>query len=73
MYTLKRKDLLVTEAYVAGKWVQGRSTFRVNNPFDGQEIAQVADLGIEECHLQAEVDEGGRQVAAISIGTIVGQ
>lgn len=45
---LKDKKLLRTESYINGKWVKGKKTFPVLNPFDGKKIADVADVGAEE-------------------------
>lgn len=47
---LSRTDLLRTQAFINGEWVnadQGK-TFAVNNPFDGQTIAEVPDCGVAE-------------------------
>ncbi len=41
----KRADLLRTKSYIGGKWVAGRKSFPVLNPYDGKQIAKVADLG----------------------------
>ncbi|MCB1084773.1 MAG: NAD-dependent succinate-semialdehyde dehydrogenase [Chlamydiia bacterium] len=40
--------MLRTESYINGKWVKGKKTFPVVNPFDGKKIADVADLGGKE-------------------------
>ncbi len=47
---LKDSTLLVTQAYLAGAWVDapGGKTFDVTNPARGDVIAQVADLGRAE-------------------------
>ena len=46
---LKDPDLLVTKAYVGGKWIDGADgTFDVYNPARGDVIAQVADLSREQ-------------------------
>lgn len=44
----KKPALWKTQSYINGKWVQGRKTFPVLNPFDEKPIAKVADLGKEE-------------------------
>lgn len=36
-------QLLYQQAYIDGKWVEAPGTFAVQNPFDGSEVAQVAD------------------------------
>ena len=47
---LQNQKLLQTQSYIGGEWVSARSqkTFSVTDPSDGSEIAQVADLGVEE-------------------------
>ncbi len=47
---LARPDLVSTDAFVAGKWVQAKSgkTFDVTNPARGDVIAKVADLSRAE-------------------------
>ena len=44
---LDNPALLKTQAYVNGTWIQGQAnkTFAVDNPADGQTIAEVANLG----------------------------
>ncbi len=46
---LKDPSLLVSQAYVAGEWVDaaGGKTIPVNDPFDGALIASVPDLGAD--------------------------
>lgn len=47
---VRRSELLCTQAYVAGRWVNaaaGRS-FAVHNPGDGTLLATVTDAGVEE-------------------------
>ncbi|HSX26722.1 MAG TPA: NAD-dependent succinate-semialdehyde dehydrogenase [Chlamydiales bacterium] len=46
--------LLKTKGYIDGKWVAGRRTFPVFNPFDGKQIAKVADLGRQEAKKAVE-------------------
>lgn len=41
-------NLLREESYIDGKWVKGKKTFPVRNPFDGKKIADVAEMGTEE-------------------------
>lgn len=36
-------------AYINGAWISSSNTFEVRNPFDHSLIAEVADLGREEC------------------------
>jgi succinate-semialdehyde dehydrogenase/glutarate-semialdehyde dehydrogenase len=45
---IKNKELLKTAGYINGKWVKGRKTFPVLNPFNQKEICKVADLGKKE-------------------------
>ncbi|MEX0340379.1 MAG: NAD-dependent succinate-semialdehyde dehydrogenase [Arenibacterium sp.] len=46
---LKDPDLLVTQAYIGGEWVDGdNGTFSVTNPARGDVIAEVADLSREQ-------------------------
>ncbi|MEM8582870.1 MAG: NAD-dependent succinate-semialdehyde dehydrogenase [Bacteroidota bacterium] len=35
-------------AYINGTWIETDQTFPVSNPFDGAELAQVSDCGVEE-------------------------
>ncbi|WP_414473423.1 NAD-dependent succinate-semialdehyde dehydrogenase [Microvirga sp. M2] len=46
---LKDASLLVSQAYVAGEWVdaEGSKTIPVTDPFDGALIAHVPDLGVD--------------------------
>ncbi|MEM8727351.1 MAG: NAD-dependent succinate-semialdehyde dehydrogenase [Chlamydiota bacterium] len=41
---LNDKNLLKTDSYIDGKWVRGKKTFPVNNPFDGKKIADVSEI-----------------------------
>ena len=41
---LKDPDLLATQAYMAGEWVDGEKTFDVTNPARGDVVARVADV-----------------------------
>ncbi len=45
---LKDKNLLRTDSYIHGKWVKGKKTFPVKNPFDGKKIADVSEIGSKE-------------------------
>jgi len=45
---LKDKDLLRTDSYIHGKWVKGKKTFPVLNPFDGKKVADVSEVGGKE-------------------------
>ncbi|MGE0198228.1 MAG: aldehyde dehydrogenase family protein [Simkaniaceae bacterium] len=45
---LKDKKLLRTDSYINGKWVTGRTTFPVINPFNGKKIADVTEVGAQE-------------------------
>ncbi len=56
---LKDPQLLKTQAYINGEWVNGNSgnTFTVTNPANGEAIANVADLGAEETRLAIEAAE----------------
>ncbi|QVL55391.1 MAG: NAD-dependent succinate-semialdehyde dehydrogenase [Simkaniaceae bacterium] len=45
---LKDKDLLRTDSYIHGKWVKGKKTFPVLNPFDGKKVADVSEIGGKE-------------------------
>lgn len=40
---LRNSSLLQTNAYINGQWVEKQNTFSVTNPFNGSEVAQVAD------------------------------
>lgn len=50
MIALKNQDLLRTQGYINGKWVNAKNntTFSVLNPFDQSIITNVADLGVAE-------------------------
>ncbi len=50
MTNLTNTNLLKKQAYINGKWVPANSgkTFTVFNPFDGSELASIADLGVSE-------------------------
>lgn len=59
---LKDKSLLKTDSYIHGKWVKGKKTFPVKNPFDGKKVADVSEIdgktaakAIEEAHSAFEV------------------
>lgn len=54
---LKDKSLLKTDSYIHGKWVKGKKTFPVKNPFDGKKVADVSEIdgktaakAIEQAH-----------------------
>ena len=51
---LKDPSLLEHRAFVAGKWQTGVRTFAVVNPATGAEVAQVADMGVDE--MRAAID-----------------
>lgn len=40
---MKDKSLLKTEAYIDGNWISKSSSFKVYNPYDGKQIANVSD------------------------------
>jgi len=42
-------SLLKTKSYINGKWISGKNSFAVTNPFDGSHIADVADMAVENC------------------------
>ena len=42
-------SLLKEAAYINGKWIHTTKTFDVLNPFDGNLIARVPNLGVNEC------------------------
>nr|WP_321507704.1 NAD-dependent succinate-semialdehyde dehydrogenase [uncultured Celeribacter sp.] len=48
MRDLKDPSLLETRAYVNGVWVEGKTTFPVENPATGEVLAHVADLSAED-------------------------
>ncbi|GAB2187656.1 NAD-dependent succinate-semialdehyde dehydrogenase [Roseibium sp. LAB1] len=48
---LKRRDLLCTQAFVAGTWLDKAAAgheFEVTNPANGEVIARLPDLGVED-------------------------
>ncbi|MCB1116822.1 MAG: aldehyde dehydrogenase family protein, partial [Chlamydiia bacterium] len=58
---LKDKNLLKTDSYIHGKWVKGKKTFPVKNPFDGKKVADVSEIdgktaaeAIEKAHAAFE-------------------
>ena len=54
MLNLKDKTLLETRAYINGQWVEGQKTFPVHSPINGELLANVADMQVENC--QAAID-----------------
>ncbi|PIB90759.1 NAD-dependent succinate-semialdehyde dehydrogenase [Caulobacter sp. FWC2] len=49
-----RLNLVETEAFIDGLWIEGDATFEVLNPADGTVIANVADLGGGETRVAIE-------------------
>ena len=47
-------NLVETEAFIDGLWIEGGDTFEVTNPADGTLIARVADLGPGETRVAIE-------------------
>jgi len=47
-------NLVETEAFIDGLWIEGDATFEVLNPADGTVIANVADLGAGETRVAIE-------------------
>ena len=47
-------NLVETEAFIDGLWIEGDETFEVTNPADGTVIAKVADLGPGETRVAIE-------------------
>ncbi|PLR22903.1 succinate-semialdehyde dehydrogenase (NADP(+)) [Caulobacter zeae] len=47
-------NLVETEAFIDGLWIEGEATFEVTNPADGTVIAKVADLGAGETRVAIE-------------------
>jgi len=47
-------NLVETEAFIDGLWIEGEATFEVLNPADGTVIARVADLGPGETRVAIE-------------------
>ena len=47
-------NLVETEAFIDGLWIEGDATFEVLNPADGTVIAKVADLGAGETRVAIE-------------------
>ncbi|MCB1478057.1 MAG: NAD-dependent succinate-semialdehyde dehydrogenase [Rhodobiaceae bacterium] len=45
---LKDPELLESRGLVGGKWKDGKKTFPVINPANGEEVTRVADLGAED-------------------------
>ncbi|MCF2904901.1 NAD-dependent succinate-semialdehyde dehydrogenase [Octadecabacter sp. CECT 8868] len=67
---LSRPDLVCTDAFVAGKWVQAKSgkTFDVTNPARGDVIAKVADLSRTEIADAIDAAEKARHIWAARTG-----
>ncbi|MCL4150135.1 UNVERIFIED_CONTAM: hypothetical protein GTU68_067151 [Idotea baltica] len=67
---LTRPDLLCTDAFVGGKWVQAKSgkTFDVTNPARGDVIAKVADLSRAEIADAIDAAEAARYAWAARTG-----
>lgn len=45
---LKNQKLFQAKSYINGQWISSDKTVAVTNPATGEEIAQVADLGVNE-------------------------
>ncbi len=54
MTSSSRLNLVETEAFIDGLWIEGDATFEVLNPADGTVIANVADLGAGETRVAIE-------------------
>jgi succinate-semialdehyde dehydrogenase/glutarate-semialdehyde dehydrogenase len=52
--TSKSLNLVETEAFIDGLWIEGEASFEVTNPADGTVIARVADLGAGETRVAIE-------------------
>ncbi len=67
---LSRPDLVCTQAYVGGKWVDAQSgkTFDVTNPARGDVIAKVADLSRAEIAQAIDAAEEARHAWAARTG-----
>ena len=46
--TLKDAALLQTDAWINGQWVGSQTRFAVSNPATGEELAQVANVGVSD-------------------------
>ena len=46
--TLKDAALLKTDAWINGQWVGSQTRFAVSNPATGEELAQVANVGVSD-------------------------
>ena len=68
---LTRPDLICTDAFVNGKWVQAKDgkTFDVINPARGDIIAQIADLSRVEVADAIHAAETARHVWACLLYT----
>ncbi|MDG2529193.1 NAD-dependent succinate-semialdehyde dehydrogenase [Caulobacter endophyticus] len=47
-------NLVETEAFIDGLWIEGEATFDVTNPADGSVVAKVANLGAGETRVAIE-------------------
>lgn len=51
MLKLNDQTLLETRAFVNGHWIKNGNTFPVTNPSNGEKLADVTDLGVEDVTL----------------------
>ena len=67
---LKRPDLLIERAYVAGRWVEaeGGRTFEVRNPARGDVIAHVPRDQVQLRAVTAREDVAGRALQIAEVG-----
>ncbi len=51
MYGLTDNELLKSASYINGQWLEGKTTFDVSNPANGETILAVNNAGVEETKL----------------------
>ncbi|MEO0549730.1 MAG: NAD-dependent succinate-semialdehyde dehydrogenase [Pseudomonadota bacterium] len=70
MHSLRRPDLVKSDAFVAGQWAQADrgATFDVTNPATGDVIAQVPDMGVDETRRAIQGAEEARHAWATQTG-----
>lgn len=68
MRPLKDSSLLETRAYVDGAWVEGATTFPVENPSTGEKVASVADLSVADAKGAVDAAYGAKRAWAARTG-----
>ena len=61
MLHLSDDTLLETRAYIAGNWVDGKSTFSIKNPVDNVEICSVANTNVDDIQQAIQAAEDAQK------------